>query len=66
MTITVTEREAKLIMRGLHSNAQSWHDMMHNEAADKEHAKKRFIEAMALIDKVRDQLNAQFDEMEAE
>lgn len=65
MTITVTEKEARMVLRGLSANAQHWYDLLHSEAANKEHVYKKFCEAQALIENVRDQLNAQFDEMEA-
>lgn len=64
MTINVTEKEAKMILRGLSFNAQHWYDLMHSEAADKEFTKKKFGEALNLIEKVREQLNEQLEDQE--
>lgn len=64
MTINLTEKEAKMVLRGLSFNAQHWYDLMHSEAADKEHTRKKFGEALSLIEKVREQLNAQLEEEE--
>lgn len=64
MTINVTEKEAKMILRGLSFNAQHWYDLMRSDAADKEHTGKEFGEALNLIEKVREQLNEQPEDQE--
>lgn len=66
MTINLTEKEAKMVLRGLSFNAQHWYDLMHSEATDKEHTGKKFGEALSLIEKVREQLNEQFEAEEEE
>ena len=64
MTINVTEKEAKMILRGLSFNAQHWYDLMHREDANKESVTKKFGEALNLIEKVREQLNEQPEDQE--
>lgn len=64
MTINVTEKEAKMILRGLSFNAQHWYDLMHREDTNKEFVTKKFDEAQNLIEKVREQLNEQSEDQE--
>lgn len=64
MTINVTEKEAKMILRGLSFNAQHWYDLMHREDVNKESVTRRFGEAQNLIEKVREQLNEQSEDQE--
>lgn len=64
MTINVTEKEAKLILRGLSFNAQHWYDLMNREDVNKESVTRRFGEALNLIEKVREQINEQFEKEE--